>query len=439
MAVLKTIKLTGFGKKYQGKVRDYYQLNGKRILITTDRISAFDRVLGFIPHKGQVLNQLSAFWFKKTADIVSNHLISVPDPNVMLVKNCQPYPIEMVVRGYISGVTTTSLWYNYSQGKRKIYGLKFPEGLKKNQKLSKPVITPTTRGTGPGGHDEKISQKEIIKRKIIPKKVYEQMEKTALNLFERGTKICARAGLILVDTKYEFGDYRGQLTLIDEIHTPDSSRFWIKKTYQERFKKGLEPENFDKEFFRLWYAKRDYRGDGPAPLMPNYYRQKVSQRYQQLYERITEKRFRPERGNIEKRIKTNLSFFFDQVVVMAGSQKDKDFVQKIEDSLFEKKLGFRTFYASAHKQPREVLEIIERYQKFAKRIVFITVAGRSNALSGFVAANSSFPVIACPPFKDKLDYLVNIHSTLQMPSKVPVMTVIDPENAVLAAERILIN
>lgn len=442
MNVLKTINLSGFGKKYQGKVRDYYKLDGKRILITTDRISAFDRVLGFIPHKGQVLNQLSLFWFEKTKNIVSNHMISVPDPNVMIVKDCRSYPIEMVVRGYITGVTITSLWYNYSQGKRKTYGLRFPDGLKKNQKLPHPIITPTTRATGLGGHDEKISKKEILKRKIVPKGVYKQMEKAALNLFKKGTKICAQAGLILVDTKYEFGGYKGKLTLIDEVHTPDSSRFWIKKTYKERLKKELEPENFDKEFFRLWYAKRNYRGDGKPPKMPNYYIQRVSQRYRQLYEKITGEKLKTEKKNIGKRIKVNLSVFLDkaladQVVIIAGSKKDEEFVKKIVKVLKEKNLSFETFYASAHKQPIGVLEIINRYQKIGKKVVFITIAGRSNALSGFVAANSLFPVIACPPFKDKLDYLVNIHSSLQMPSKVPVMTVIDPENAVLAAERIL--
>lgn len=439
MVVLKTINLSGFGKKYQGKVRDHYRFNGKRILITTDRISAFDRVLGYIPHKGQVLNQLSAFWFKKTKDIIPNHLISIPDPNVMVVKDCQPYPIEAVIRGYITGVTTTSLWYNYSQGKRKIYGLSFPDGLKKNQKLPQPIITPTTRGTGPGGHDEIISKSEILQRGIISKKIYKQMEKAALALFKRGTKICAKVGLILVDTKYEFGDDDGQLTLIDEIHTPDSSRLWIAKTYQERFKKGLEPENFDKEFFRLWYAKRGYRGEGTPPQMTYYYRQKVSQLYIQVYKKITAEKFEPERRKIEKRINTNLSFLFDQVVIIAGSLKDNEFVQKIEHSLSEKKLRFQSFYASAHKQSKEVLDIIDRYHKSAKKVVFITVAGRSNALSGFVAANSFFPVIACPPFKDELDYLINVHSSLQMPSKVPVMTVIDPENAVLAAQRILSN
>jgi phosphoribosylaminoimidazole-succinocarboxamide synthase len=310
MATLKTIDLEGYGKKYQGKVRDFYKIDGKRILITTDRISSFDRILGLILHKGQVLNQLSEFWFKQTKEIVANHLLAVPDPNVMIVKDCQPYSIEMVVRGYITGVTITSLWYNYDLGKREIYGLKFPDGLTKNQKLPQPVITPTTRGTGPGGHDEKISKAEILKRKIVPRNIYEQMEKAVLALFKKGTEVSQKAGLILVDTKYEFGDWQGQLTLIDEVHTADSSRYWIAKTYQERIKKGLEPENFDKEFFRFWYAKRGYRGDGKIPRMPDSYRRKVSQRYVQLYEKLTGKKFKPGERPIKKRIIKNLKKYF---------------------------------------------------------------------------------------------------------------------------------
>lgn len=309
MAVLKEINLTGLGKRYQGKVRDYYVVGNKRILITTDRISAFDRVLGVIEDKGQVLNQLAGFWFEKTKDIAANHLLAVPDPNVTIAKNCQAYPIEMVVRGYISGVTKTSPWYNYEQGQRQIYGLKFPNGLTKNQKLPQPIITPTTRGTGAGGHDEKISREEIIKRKIVPVKVYQQMEQAALALFMRGTEICDKAGLILVDTKYEFGDYQGDLTLIDEIHTPDSSRFWIKKTYEGRLKKGLEPENFDKEFFRLWYNQRNYYGDGRPPVMPASFRKKVSQRYQAIYSKITGKKLIKYKGNMSARIKKNLKPF----------------------------------------------------------------------------------------------------------------------------------
>lgn len=290
MHILKTVTLKGFGKKQQGKVRDFYVLKDKRIIITTDRQSAFDVNLGFIPQKGAVLNQLAAFWFEKTNDIIPNHLISVPDPNVTIARSAEMIPIEMIVRGYISGVTKTSIWYSYSRGEREIYGLHFPEGLKKNQQLKQPIITPTTHGGGKDGHDERLTKDEILKRNIVTRTLYEQMEKTALALFERGTTLCDNAGLILVDTKYEFGLYKGKLMLVDEIHTPDSSRFWIKKTYQERFKKSLEPENFDKEFLRLWYKKHGYTGDGQPPPMPEDLAQKVSKRYKDVYRMLTGKK-----------------------------------------------------------------------------------------------------------------------------------------------------
>ncbi len=284
-----TVDLNGFGKKYQGKVRDYYVSNGKRILITTDRISAFDRVLGLIPGKGAVLNQISAFWFDKTKDIVQNHMISIPHPNVMIAKNVKSIPIEMVVRGYITGVTDTSIWGSYQKGDRVIYGIKFPDGLKKNQKLEKPIVTPTTKAEK--GHDERLTEKEIIQRKIVTPKIWREMKNVAIKLFERGEKICAKGGIILVDTKYEFGiDEKGKLILIDEIHTPDSSRFWIKKTYVDRFKKGLEPENFDKEFLRLWYAKRGYKGNGEPPKMTQSLAKQVSNRYSKIYQKITGKK-----------------------------------------------------------------------------------------------------------------------------------------------------
>lgn len=306
MNILKTVNLKGFGKKYQGKVRDYYIQKNNRIIITTDRQSAFDRILGLIPFKGQVLTLMSEFWFDKTKDIIQNHLISLSDPNVMLVKNCKVIPIEMVVRGYISGSTSTSIWTAYAKGDRTIYGIKFKEGLKKNQKLKTPIITPTTKADV--GHDEKLTEKEILQRKIVPPKIWKQMKKAALALFERGTKICAKAGIILVDTKYEFGlDRNNKLMLIDEIHTPDSSRFWIKKTYKERLVKGLEPENFDKEFLRLWFKEKGYSGEGKAPKMPQSFISQVSNRYITIYEKITGKKFIPHRSsNIERRIKDNL-------------------------------------------------------------------------------------------------------------------------------------
>ncbi len=304
--ILKTIDVPGMGRKYHGKVRDFYFVGDKRILITTDRQSAFDVILGHIPFKGAVLNLLSAFWFEKTKKIVANHMISVPHPNVMIAKNCDPIPVEMIVRGYISGVTKTSIWYSYERGERLIYGIKFPDGLKKNQKLPAPVITPTTHGGGKGGHDERLTEEEIVKRGIVSKKLYAEMKKAALRLFDYGSILCKRRGLILVDTKYEFGLHKGKLTLIDEIHTPDSSRFWIAKTYRERLKKGLEPENFDKEFLRLWYAKRGYRGDGPPPAMPIELAVALAKRYIGVYEKITGKKFKPYQYPAEEQIRRAL-------------------------------------------------------------------------------------------------------------------------------------
>lgn len=304
MQIFKTINLRKLGKKYSGKTRDFYIKNGKRIIISTDRISAFDKILGYIPYKGQVLSQLSQFWFGKTKDIIPNHLIAVPHPNVMIVKNCKLIPIEMVVRGYITGVTGTSIWGSYEKGERTIYGLKFPNGLKKNQKLPKPIITPTTKAEK--GHDERLTRDELLKNKIVSKKTYQQMEKASLSLFQKGTKICAKKGIILVDTKYEFGIYQNKLILIDEIHTPDSSRFWIKKTYKERFKKGLEPENFDKEFLRIWLKKNGYTDKNNTLQIPEKIIEKVSKRYIKIYEKITGENFSYPTIDIPKQIAKNV-------------------------------------------------------------------------------------------------------------------------------------
>lgn len=305
--VLKTIDLPGLGDKKQGKVRDFYIINHKRVIVTTDRQSAFDVILGHIPYKGAVLNELAAFWFAKTKKIIPNHLISVPDPNVSVTHSCQPIPVEMIVRGYLSGVTKTSVWYSYEKGERVIYGQKFPDGLKKNQKLETPIITPTTHPeAGSTIHDERLTRDEILKKKIVPKEIYEEMEKASLALFDLGSKWCKKHGLILVDTKYEFGLYNGKLMLIDEIHTPDSSRFWLADTYKKRIIAGLEPENFDKEFLRLWYAEKGYRGDGKPPKMSDELIVDLAQRYIAVYERITGQKFKTFKYPIEERIKNNL-------------------------------------------------------------------------------------------------------------------------------------
>lgn len=303
---LKTVNIPKLGKKNSGKVRDYYILKNKRVIITTDRQSAFDKVLGYIPFKGQILNQLSAFWFEKTADIVPNHVLCVPDPNVMVVRNCNIIPIEMVVRGYITGVTGTSIWGSYEKGERVIYGIKFPDGLKKNQKLPKFVLTPTTKATV--GHDERLTEEEILAKKIVLPSLWRQMKKAALRLFARGQKICDSVGIILVDTKYEFGlDERERLTLIDEVHTTDSSRYWVKKTYRERFSKGLEPESYDKEPLRIWFKEHGYTGEGTPPKMPPEFIAKMCILYQTIYEGVTGKKFAADiSGDVQKRIIKNL-------------------------------------------------------------------------------------------------------------------------------------
>lgn len=294
-----------FGKKYEGKVRDNYSLDGKRIMITTDRISAFDRVLCTIPFKGQVLNQTSSFWFEKTKNIAKNHLIGVPDPNVMIAKECKPYPVEMVVRGYITGVTTTSAWYNYERGVRNFCGNILPEGIRKNQKLEKPIITPSTKAEH-GLHDESVSAGEILKRKLVDEKTYRKMEKAALELFEFGSNFVAKQNLILVDTKYEFGELNGELVLIDEVHTPDSSRFWIKGTYAELFSKNEEPQKLDKEYVRQWLAAKGFVGEGKIPEIPDEVRVEAAKRYITAYEMITGDKFEAKNEDVMKRVEENL-------------------------------------------------------------------------------------------------------------------------------------
>jgi phosphoribosylaminoimidazole-succinocarboxamide synthase len=285
---LTAVDVPGWGEKKTGKVRDIYDRDGKKILITTDRVSAFDRVLGAIPYKGQTLNQLSAWWFEKVRDIVPNHVIDVPDPNVMMVREAETLPVEIIVRGYITGVTSTSLWTLYAAGDRKPYGIPLPDGLKKDDRLPQPIITPTTKATG-GAHDERLTRDEIIARGIVEKSLYEQVEESALAIFARGQEVAEKAGLILVDTKYEFGLIDGKLALIDEAHTPDSSRYWIQETYG----KVDEPENFDKEFLRKWFAERGYRVDGVAPTMPDDFIAQVAQRYIAAYEKLTGQDFVP--------------------------------------------------------------------------------------------------------------------------------------------------
>lgn len=305
MNILKETDFKNLGEKYTGKVRDVYRQKDRVILISTDRYSAFDRNLALIPSKGQVLTQISKFWFENTKDIAPNHVLDFPDPNVVVGKKCKVIPIEMVVRGYITGITGTSLWTLYQKGERNFGDFTLPDGMKKNQKLADPVLTPTTKSDD---HDKPLTTKIILEEKIVSEDMWKKLSDTAIRLFKRGQEIALSHGLILVDTKYEFGiDEKGKLMLVDEIHTPDSSRYWQAKTYEERIAKGLEPENFDKEFLRLWFKENcDPYNDKVVPEAPKEMVEELSKRYIKIYEQITGETFKTFSGDIDKRIGENL-------------------------------------------------------------------------------------------------------------------------------------
>jgi phosphoribosylaminoimidazole-succinocarboxamide synthase len=277
-----------------GKVRVSYGLPGRRrLLVTTDRLSAFDRIIAGVPYKGQVLNQLSWWWFEHTRDIVANHALSTPDPNVLLAIEATPLTVEVIVRGYITGVTDTALWTRYAAGERTIYGHRFPDGLRKNTPLPEPIVTPTTKGAD-GSHDEPLSCAEVVADGHVPADLWGRVEAAAIELFRRGAERGRHAGLILADTKFEFGvDADGELLLIDEALTPDSSRWWIDESYDERLDAGDEPESLDKEVVRRALAAAGYTGDGPIPELPSEVWTATSRRYIEAFERLTGTPFEP--------------------------------------------------------------------------------------------------------------------------------------------------
>ncbi len=308
--VLKGTNFTNLGERYEGKVRDNYTQGDKRILITTDRLSAFDRIIALIPFKGQVLNALTKFWFEETKDICPNYVEEYPDPNVIIGKECEPLMVEMVIRGYITGSTTTSLWYNYEKGDREMGGNKLPEGLKKNQKLPEPIITPTTKAAH-GDHDKNITPEEIVAQGLLTQEEWDQLADYTRKLFAKGTEVTAKQGVILVDTKYEFGRTKdGEIVLIDEIHTPDSSRFWIQDTYEEKLAAGEEPDNINKEFLRLKLAEQGFIGEGEVPEISEELKVQTAEKYIQAYELITGQSFTAEPGNVLERIEQNLTPYF---------------------------------------------------------------------------------------------------------------------------------
>jgi phosphoribosylaminoimidazole-succinocarboxamide synthase len=297
----------GLGRKYEGKVRDCYTQGDRRTIIVSDRISAFDVVLGTIPFKGQVLNQIAAHWFELTRSLVPNHVLSVPDPVVMIATECKLLPVEFVMRSYLTGVTSTSIWSHYQRGARVFCGHALPEGMRKNQPLERAILTPSTKAEK-GAHDQSVSREEILSMGLLKAEEFDEAAAMCARLFAFGQQEAARRGLILVDTKYEIGRRAdGTLVFIDEIHTPDSSRYWFADDYKARFDRGEEPRGLDKEYVRRTLAEQGYKGEGPPPALSDEVRIEAARRYIALYELVTGKTFAPDTEDPAPRIKRALN------------------------------------------------------------------------------------------------------------------------------------
>ena len=299
---LRQFDAPALGELYRGKVRDNYSRGDRIVMVTTDRISAFDHVLGTIPFKGEVLSRLTSFWFDKVKDFAPTCVIDTPDPSVMVVKKAKPLPIEIVIRGYITG----SLWRDYQAGKAGAYGIEWPKGLKKDQRFEKAILTPSTKAEY-GKHDEPISEREILDKRIVAADVWREATAVAERLFARGQEWARSRGLILVDTKYEMGIADGKLVVIDEIHTPDSSRYWIADGYQDRFAAGRDQEMLDKENIRQWLIREHgFSGHGKPPPLTDEVRVMLARKYVEVFERLTGETFASEVGSVAARIEKNL-------------------------------------------------------------------------------------------------------------------------------------
>ena len=313
MPVLDDATIPELPNHYKGKVRENYDLPGnRRVIIATDRLSAFDRILTSIPYKGQILTQIARYWFEQTGDICPNHVIEYPDPNVVIGKLLTILPVEIVVRGYLAGTTSTSILTLYKAGERTMYGITLPDGMKANQKLPEAIITPTSKAFD-GGHDEPLTPQDIVAHGLLSQAQWDTLSDYALKLFARGQEMAAKRGLILVDTKYEFGvDESGTIILADEIHTPDSSRYWISESYPERFAAGERPESFDKDFVRAWVNERcdPYKDD--IPEIPESLIRDTSAVYMKAYEAITGKAFDVSSVEVPvfERVRRNLTPYF---------------------------------------------------------------------------------------------------------------------------------
>lgn len=414
-------------KAHSGKVRESYHIDAKhRILVATDRLSCFDQILpSSFAGKGVLLTQAAKHWFQLTSHIIPNHFIKTVAPNISLVKEAEPICIEMIVRQFLTG----SLWRAYEKGTRVISGVKLPDGMKKNEAFPQPIITPTTKEK----IDRPISPEEIVASGLVDRRIYQEMEEVSLKLFQFGQNYCKQRGLLLVDTKYEFGLIGGKLALIDEIHTCDSSRFWPMQgaNQQEHW--------MDKEFIRQWLLANPSEDLTVAPAVL----QEAKRRYEEVFTRLFDENIFANYKDLplatvayhqlvnENMIKKGF------VAIVTGSKGDVEFAQKLRDLLVPYNIAVAIRIMSAHKNGERILELAKEYNHSIEPMCVIAVAGRSNGLGGALAANLNVPVISCPPFKDQTDLQLNINSSLMMPSQTPALTAVYPEQAVGAALRVL--
>lgn len=417
-------------KIHTGKVRESFRVDAhSRLIVATDRISCFDFVLETpVPGKGSVLNSLAAFWFENTRDIIDNHFIKLVDPTISLVKEAQPIPVEMIVRGYMTG----SAWRGYQSGKREVSGVPLPEGMTLNQAFEQPIVTPTTKEK----NDREISAEGLFEEGWVSRDIYAQMEQAALALFKRGSEMLAERGIVLVDTKYEFGMIDGKVVLIDEIHTPDSSRFWSKSDYE---KNPASAEQLDKEYVRGYLLENKVDGEYRKAL-PREVVAETTRRYQAIYQMITGEPISISE-NVHARIHSNLvneGLIKDgYIAIIMGSPGDVEHCRKIQEVIKSYDVCCELRVVSAHKNGEELPRITESFNQSIEPVAVIAVAGRSNGLGGALGANLSVPVFSCPPFADRSDLMVNINSSLLMPSYTPAATIVDTRNAALVALRSL--
>jgi phosphoribosylaminoimidazole-succinocarboxamide synthase len=413
---LKNTFIPELGIPRMGKVRDIYENKNTLTLIASDRISVFDRILNEpIRDKGSILTNLSIFWFEKTKDIVPNHFIKQPDQNIIVVKKCRPIPVEMVVRQYMVG----SIWRDYESGKRIKSGVRLPEGLKRNDRLTHPIVTPSTKSHE--GHDEDISKEELIKNGTVTEALWQELESVSLKLFARGNEILNPKGIILLDTKYEFGlDESNRTILIDEIHTPDSSRFWFENDLQKK-----EIRFPDKEFAREWARKQNFKGEGSVPKIPDDIREKIREGYLEIYERITGQKLPVLHGDISLRVIQNLKdaqiIQGQFVLIIKDYDEDGKDLLSIQDILEKNRIPNKVLHLNNSMSPQERARDVDKYNQSLEPLICIAFLKNSESLGDLESVNFRWPII----------------TTKTLNTNIPILIASSPKNAALAATRIL--